>query len=218
MTQQSELRLRIAEAYEALTRLVSSSAEAERHRNHAVEIYRDILRRDDTNAQAMLGLAVVSQDRAERIELLKRGTELAPEEIYAMQLLASELLSTGEPQQALEAARVMEKAYASQTGRNKLHLASRTYELYLNAGATQEAAEFRQRVIDKLGTGNLKDLPSNVDPKTVLNALMASCDHLIVPMLGSQRCMQDLEIVARQLASKDKLARARELASVTAMA
>jgi tetratricopeptide (TPR) repeat protein len=211
-----ELLLRTGEAYEALARITSNPTEAERYRNHAIKIYRDLLRRNSSNAQAMLALAVATEDRSERIKLLRRGIELAPNEIYAMQLLASELLLSGGSEETLEAARVMEKAYAKQSGPNKLYLASKTYDLYMTAGSTKEASEFKKRVIDSLGLGELKALPADADPETVSSALMASCDRFVVPLVGSQKCMQDLELVVKQLVSSGNFVKPKELASVAA--
>lgn len=213
-----ELLLKVGQAYEALAHMASSTDEANAHRDRAIKIYREMIQRDRSNSQAILALAVATKDRKERIRLLKRGIALAPNEIYAMQLLASELQQSGKAEETLEAAKLIERAYLRQTGRNRGYLASTAYELYLNADAPKEAAKLQRQVLEDIGAKDLKPLPTDPNLDQVSRALMSSCDHFFVPVIGSQKCMGNLEIVVKHLTSRADSARLKELAAVAASA
>lgn len=206
-----EITLKIGQANQALAVLTKDPIASKEYMSRAIRTYRILIERDGSDAQAMFALAAVTKDRAERVELLRRGIALEPDR-FAIQFLAGELARRGGKEATLEAAKLMETAFNQQTGRNKWHLASETYRLYLSAGATEKAAEFQKRASRYLGVDELTEIPPDISPDVVSRTLSSLCDHYAIPVLGSRKCINSIGVVVGHVVSNESRGAREELA------
>lgn len=172
-------------------------AEQKSARAEAVNAYKQLIASDASDAQAILGLALATDDHAERIALLRKGTALAPKEIYALQLLAAELQGAGGKENLLEAADAFEKAYDVQTNLNKWHLGATAVALYEQADSPARAATLRERARQALDADSqLVELaPSRgVSPEVASAALEKLC-NLAVVALDASGCLRGVDLV-----------------------
>jgi tetratricopeptide (TPR) repeat protein len=193
-------------------------AEQKSARAEAVSAYKQLLALDPSDAQAMLSLAVATDDHAERISLLRKGTTLAPKEIYALQLLAAELQRAGGKQNLTEAAESYEKAYAVQTNMNKWHLAAMAIALYEQADAPAQATTLRERARQAIDAdGLLVDLdPSRLVSAEQASATLAKLCYPAVIALDASGCLRGVDLVFES--AKATPSGAGALADVTAAA
>lgn len=207
-----EVLLKIGQAYQALALLTEDPRASRAHKDRAIQIYRTLIKRDGSDAQAIFALAAATDDRAERIQLLRRGIALEPD-MFAIQLLSNELVGSGEKKETLKAARLTEQAFAQQTGRNKWHLASKAYSLYLDAGATSEAADLQRRVIEQLRVEEITEIAPDANPNSISHVLASLCDHYAVPVIGGRRCINSIGVVVDHVVSNESVGGREELAN-----
>jgi len=202
----------------ALAERSAVPAEQKSARAEAVSAYKQLLASDPSDAQAMLGLAVATDDHAERISLLRKGTTLAPKEIYALQLLAAELQRAGGKQNLAEAAESFEKAYAVQTNMNRWYLAAMGVALYEQAEVPARAATLRERARQALDADSLLvELgPSRaVSPEQASITLRKLCYSAVVA-IDASGCLRGVDLVFES--AKGASPSAGALADVTAAA
>lgn len=215
--------LMIGHAYKSLAVLSSDPQEAKAYRERAVDVFRELSERDSTDAkgipeaQAMMALAALTEDRAERIRLLESAIALSPD-IFAMRSLASELRQRGRAGDTLEAARLMEEAYARQTNDNRWYLASAAFGLYQDAGAPDRAVQLQRRVRKELGVVELTSVPADADASEISCMLSAACNGYALPVIGAGDCLRSTgnviqQLVRNRLSGGDEHANAQELAN-----
>lgn len=215
----SDAELSLAQAYAALAaNLLTDPAVRAEYEARARSIYRARIRRDADDAQALLALATLVDDENEKIDLLKRGIAWGPDEVYATRWLASLLHERNEPSDALEAANYVEEAYDAMKPERWVHHASSTYWYYQQAGAEDEAARFRTRVIDDWGARELTDVTTNNAPEDVEQTLQMVCDSYATGVLGMEMCGRSIATVMRYLSSADVTPRTQALADAAARA
>jgi tetratricopeptide (TPR) repeat protein len=212
----SDAELRLAHASRALADLATDPAVQAKYNARARSIYRERIRRDADDAQALLALATLADDDEEMIGLLQRGVALAPEEAASTHLLASKLHKRNRPGDALAAAIYMERAYDAMKPERWAHHASSTHWYYQQAGANDLAARFRARVIDDWGARTLADVADDTAPDDVERTLEIVCDSYATGVLGTQMCGQSIAAVMRYLTSSGVTPRTQALADAAA--
>lgn len=172
-------------------------AEQKSARAEAVKAYQSLLASNPLDAEAILGLALATDDHAERIALLRRGTALAPMEIYSLQLLAAELQRAGGKENLMEAAESYEKAYDVQTNMNKWHLGAMAVSLYEQAESPAQALTLRERARQAIDAdGQLVELQSSLGgpPELVSSTLGKLCNPAVI-VLDASGCLRGVDVV-----------------------
>ena len=200
----------------ALAGLTDSPQQARSYQQTAQQTFKSLVEKNPKDAQALIALGIVTEDRDEQIRLLRQGTALAPKEVEALKLLSTVLMQSGDPKDLLEAADLLKQAYSYQTGRNKWHLASSAYQVYQLAGANSQAEQLKQSVKQDTGVRELQEL-SGQKPERVAADLVNSCDHYALPVLGADICFHNMKAVVQHVSS-DRGAGSRQLADSAALA
>ena len=215
-TGSSHAELRLADANRAIADLVTDPASRSRHEGRARAIYLERIGRDGNDAESLIALATLIDDENEKIELLKRGVALSPQNAHATQWLASALHERNASGDALAAARHMEQAYDAMKPERWAYHASSTFWYFQQADADDEASRFRARVIDDWGARTLASVTDDTALDDMEPTLEIVCDSYATGVLGPQMCGESVATVMRYLSSADVTPRTQALADAAA--
>lgn len=213
-------QLHVGHAHMAIANFLSADDDVKtRNRERGMAIFQQLIATDPADAAALGALAAATDDREERIRLLRQVAQLAPAEIYALRLLASDLQALGGAANLLEAAEAMRKAYAAQTGPNKWHLASRGISLYEEAGAQDRARELRQQVHEALDHKAKLEGLSQSSPQAATEAaeiVKELCYPAAMSAAGADHCLEALDRSMKALSSAAQPSEVQSLADTIA--
>jgi hypothetical protein len=169
---------------------------------------------DSSDADAMTGLATLTSDSAERLQLLRRIDQLKPHPI-TLNALTQQLIKSGRLQDLLEAAESNERAYSIQEGAGKWPLAAASIALYQRADAGNRAEELRKRVTRDLGPDlMLADLSKaqTLDEQKILSTLRILCDPAVAEAASAQYCLEAMDVTLPSLLVPSDVSSARRIA------
>lgn len=208
----------LGQAYLALANLTREPIEQRAYRDSAIKVLRSATKSRPDDSDAFFSLAAATEKPEEKIRALRDGLKIAPRDVYALQFLASELSQTGRREDLREAAKLTESAYAAQTGRNKGAIASNALLLYREAGESEQAQRFQQRVRADLGIEGWEAAIVNDEPRRVSELLLGLCDHYALPVVGSNACVQAIRQVTDRALRAGQSASSRDFANAVANA
>lgn len=182
------------------TRPESDAAESPRHRAAALTIYRKLVEENPSELDSLHGLAAVTEDPGQRLELLRTIVGLQPSPIV-VRSLTSLLRRSGRPEDLVEAAEANDMLYESGGG-TKLEIAGDVIDLYRQAGAQDQADAVRQRVRREFNTDGLLDGLSRTplaDSDKSIAALRTLCHPSMFRSVDARSCIRGMEAVLQAI-------------------
>lgn len=195
-------RLSAAAHVEIAMSLSTDAAERARNRSAALSIYRSLVAGDSTDVDAIVGIASLTEESRERLNLLRRAVNLRPDSLAVLSL-TRELRQSGRSEDLLEAAEALRRAYSlAPPGPGKWNLAGSVSRLYEDAGSRELGDAFVERLRQDLGAeGLLRELMqvSPTNPARTTQILDALCYPAVVELAGADFCMRALGGAAQNL-------------------
>lgn len=171
---------------------------------------------ESANGDVCLGLASMTDDEAERLRILRRVAEIAPN-TFSLRILASELSQSGRQEDTLEAAQLMERAF-SMSGHKWWYAARTAYFLYLEADEPKRAADLRELAQRQFPAKPLGRLPAGVTADAISDVLEPLCSHDALPVLGPSHCLNSIGAVVEHLAASSRNEHSQEIADAASVA
>lgn len=212
----------VATRYIALAHVLISlrtlGEEAANHQSAARAIFAELVDKDPSDVDALVGLSSVARDLHERIELLRRIMSLSPLS-YNARMLADALVLRNSKGDVLEAAEVLDANYRRLPVGVGWDVAARAVALYERAGMPMRNEYFRVRIGRELDPGSLISEVRNVPTITPVQAgqiLQKLCDANVVAVLGASPCVEGLREMTEGLMRLSGGADAREFGEMLA--
>jgi tetratricopeptide (TPR) repeat protein len=209
-------RLIAAAAYYSLAEMNDSPGEVNELRRQSAFLLRTVIAENPAGhyaSEAYLGLSALSTDLDENIEHLRNAVREDPANAPAAEILAHLLASKGSRTERLEAAGLMQNAYANQRDSKRWYLAARAVALYEAAGALDRAQEFREQVYVDSEIEGVRDQLENIEAvDDSSSALSLVCNTYLVELFGRQPCMRGIETVVEAVKQENDPERQRRLA------
>lgn len=166
--------------------------EIERYFKTSRDLYQAAHDQNNSNLDALHGLAATSQSTEENTHWLREIAAENPTDSIAIRGLADRLAASGSSG-ALEASRLKMDAYnATESSSKKWSLAQSALEILEQAGLEAEYDAFRQRVLSDLDMSNIEsEFHDYINTKNVsdLQARLATpCDASVIQMFGAAPC------------------------------
>ncbi len=169
-------------------------------RQRSAKLIRDILDEDPMNVDALLGLAGLAETSDERVRRLRQVVAADPTNEGHLEFLSRALSS--DESNLLEAAELLEQAYAVQLPRGKgpytWRFARDAMWEYEWAGFPDRAAELRKRVRQDFGADALLHEAASAetaDPERLKSALEGLCLEMSLAVLGPESCLAGIQQV-----------------------
>jgi tetratricopeptide (TPR) repeat protein len=201
----------IGATYLALADLTRNRETKQRYREGAFRTYENVVKANPSDVLALLGLANASASRQERIKYLRQVVAVQPKQIVGLQSLASELTEVGGPEELLEAAELLKRAYFAQTGLNKWHLAASAKLRLVEAGNEEGVEALQKRVRSDIGADRLlSELASpTISETSASDYLGLLCYRPVVSVLGATDCLSAIETAIERVTATSQTDRAK---------
>lgn len=204
-----------ADAYGYLATLLTRGDGVQVNSAHsAIKKYRELLSTDSQDVGAMGGIATLTEDTDERIQLLRDVVRLNPHPISVNALLDA-LRNLDTTASVLEAAMVADDIQRTLEGGMKWVYAAQAYKLYLAAGEAGRASALRQGAREELAVpAVLRELSANqaASPDRAVQLLDSICHPQVARTIGAQPCLDALEVVVPSLGKRADRREAQRLA------
>ncbi len=202
-------RLPHAAALGSLAGLVGDPQERDRLSREQRDTYQQLLRDNPNDAQALLGMAALTEDRKDRIALLKRAAAADPNDTFALRALAA-LSGEGSREEQVAALKHLRQAYERASPPHRWHLARDVYDQYTSLGMPQEATAFADSVLVEMGVDRAQQQleralrhPDQLDHASALSALEVICDQNAIRIGDVHSCVQAIEALTVAMTAPD---------------
>ena len=179
-----------------------SEAEARAYRAEATDIFRDAAARAPDDVEALGSVAVITENSAERIRLLRQIVGIDPGRFAIVELLVSELLLQSDAADVyLDAAGMLEAAYERVDFVPKRWiLAGRALDFYERSGNASKRDAFRSKWAEDIHFDTaLTEFASVVLLAQKQQLLSTLCDGSVQRAFGSGRCLALIDSAMTQL-------------------
>lgn len=197
-----DFRLCRARALGGLEGLVADDAERTPLRQRQTEIYGILIRDDPRDADALVGLAEITEQRDEKLALFRRAVAADPRSPLNLRLLAM-TLDDGTPEEIAESVEHMRKAYEIADIPHRWHLAQVVVDHMVQVGLHQEALEFQRSALSEMGVPNAEQVVRRAmardgarPSRELVSAVGLLCDRRTIRLGTTHPCVNGIEALS----------------------